>query len=147
MGRNFDEISWASLCFICCAERPTKMSPQIPPNLLLHVLSRLLWLKSQNFIFASFWGLGPPKQKHAHERKRKSANERKCKSAKEHKGSMPHKKLHTTSFETTRFGNSQLAFNMFRCSGKENNMNIVFFFFFFFSGWICSQTFGPILLG
>ena len=31
-----------------CAERPTKFSPQIPPNSSLHVLSQLLWLKSQN---------------------------------------------------------------------------------------------------
>ena len=60
MGEILDEILRAFSCFICCAERPTKISPQIPPNLSLHVLSRLLWLKSQNFISASFWGLGRP---------------------------------------------------------------------------------------
>ena len=54
------EIFWAFSCFICCAERPTKTSPQIPPSLSLNVLSRLLWLKSQNFISASFWGGGRP---------------------------------------------------------------------------------------
>ena len=64
IGRNFGDeifwIFWAFPCFIGYAERPTKLSPQIPPNLSLHVLSRLLWLKSQNFISASLWGLGCP---------------------------------------------------------------------------------------
>ena len=57
-GRNFGRIFLAFSCFMCCAERITKISSQIPPNLSLHVLSRLMWLKSQNFISASFWGLG-----------------------------------------------------------------------------------------
>ena len=43
-------------------KHPTKISPQTPPNLSLHVLSRLLWMKSQNFISASFWGGGGPKK-------------------------------------------------------------------------------------
>ena len=60
LGEILDEFFWAFSCFMRCAERPTKISPQTPPNLSLHVLSRLLWLKSQNFISASFWGLGRP---------------------------------------------------------------------------------------
>ena len=58
LGEILDEIFWAFSCFMCCAERPTEISPKLPPNLSLRVLSRLLWLKSQNFISASFWGLG-----------------------------------------------------------------------------------------
>ena len=61
LGEMLDEIFWVFSCFMCCAERPTKISPQIPPNLSLHVLSGLLWRKFQNFISASFWGLGRPK--------------------------------------------------------------------------------------
>ena len=56
LDEELDEIFSAFSCFMCCAERPT----QIPPNLSLHVLSRFLWLKSQNFISASFWGFGAP---------------------------------------------------------------------------------------
>ena len=55
-GRNFlDIFVLHSLC------RATHQNfPQIPPTLSLHVLSWLLGLKSQNFISASFWGLGCP---------------------------------------------------------------------------------------
>ena len=60
LGEISDEIFWTFSRFIRRAERPTKISPQIPPSLSLHVLSRLLGLKSQNFISASFWGLGCP---------------------------------------------------------------------------------------
>ena len=42
--------------FMCCEERPTKMSPKIPPNLSVHVL----WLKYQNLISASFCARGAP---------------------------------------------------------------------------------------
>ena len=59
-GEILYETFWVFSCFMCCAERPTKISPQIPPNLSLHVLSRLPRLKCQNFISASFWGLGCP---------------------------------------------------------------------------------------
>ena len=61
LGEVLDELFWAFSCLIHCTARPTKISPQIPPNLSLHVLSRLLWLKSQNFISASFWGLRCPR--------------------------------------------------------------------------------------
>ena len=60
-AKNWAKFWTKFSCFIRCAERPTKISPQIPPNLSLHVLSRLLGLKSQNFISASFWGLGCPR--------------------------------------------------------------------------------------
>ena len=62
LGEILDEIFWAFSCFICCAEGSTKISPQTPPDLSsLHVLSRLLWLKSRIFISVSFWGMGRPK--------------------------------------------------------------------------------------
>ena len=59
-GEMLDEFFWAFSCFMCCGERPAKMSPKIPPNLSLHVSSRPLWLKYQNFISASFWSLECP---------------------------------------------------------------------------------------
>ena len=42
----------------CAGQKATKISPQISLSLSLHVLSRLLWLKSQNSISASFWAWG-----------------------------------------------------------------------------------------
>ena len=33
LGEILDEHFWVFSCFMCCAERPTKFSPQIPPNL------------------------------------------------------------------------------------------------------------------
>ena len=38
LDEELGEMFWPLSCFICCAECPTKVSPQTPPNLLLHVL-------------------------------------------------------------------------------------------------------------
>ena len=55
LGEHF----WAFSCFFCCAELQKD-----PPYFYLKNSSQLslhiLWLRCQNFISASFWGLGPP---------------------------------------------------------------------------------------
>ena len=58
LGKLLDEICGHFRASFAVQNDPAKFSPNPSQSITPCILSRLLWLKSQNFISASFWCLG-----------------------------------------------------------------------------------------